>query len=193
MSLRILGGEFKGRILCSPKTDATRPTLAVMKQAVFNILQTTIEGADVLDLYAGSGAMGLEALSRGAKSATFVESDKHAFHCIKENVKLLKVENRCTLVSYDVVVALKKWVKTQAAFDMIYADPPYAPAAKLKLLEELLGIMDGSTLIRPGGKLFLEEMAPGVLKPQELQLTTLRHVDSRSFSKSTLHQFQRLP
>ena len=191
MSLKILGGKFKGRILSSPKTDSTRPTLAVMRQAVFNILQTEIEEADLLDLYAGSGAMGLEALSRGAKSATFVEADRSAFHCIKENVKLLKVETCCTLVSYDALLALKKFVKSQVAFDIVYVDPPYAPAAKLKLLEELLTFFDTQELIRPGGRVFLEEAAPGVLRPQELQFNSLRHVDSRSFSKSTLHQFQR--
>ncbi len=131
MSLKILGGKFKSRTLISPKTDATRPTLAVRRQAVFNILQNEIEEADFLDLYAGSGSMGLEALSRGAKTATFIETDRKAISCIKENMKLLEVESVCTLISYDVILALKKWIKSGVSFDIIYADPPYAPAAKL--------------------------------------------------------------
>ncbi len=135
--------------------------------------------------------MGLEALSRGAKSATFVEADKNAFHCIKDNVKLLKVESCCTLISYDALLALKKLIKSHHCFDLIYADPPYAAAAKHNLLGELLLLFDQEELIRPGGRVFLEEAAPGTLKPQELQLNHLVFVDSRSFSKSTLHQFRR--
>ena len=94
MGLRILGGTFRNRLLKSPKGEQTRPTLAVMRKSVFDILQTQIEGAAFLDLYAGSGAMGLEALSRGASHATFVDANRFALSCIEDNICLLKVENQ---------------------------------------------------------------------------------------------------
>ncbi len=190
MSLRIIGGTFRNRILKTPKGEQTRPTLAVMRKAVFDILQTQIEGARFLDLYAGSGAMGLEALSRGAAQATFVEANRNAFRCIEENTRLLEVQDHCKLMSYDTLLALKKLAKEERRFDIIYADPPYAPAAKLRLLEEILLFLDTHPLLEKNGRLFLEEAAPATLSPQTQPLTTLRHVDSRCFSRSTLHQFQ---
>jgi 16S rRNA (guanine966-N2)-methyltransferase len=193
MSLRIIGGAFRNRLLKTPKGDMTRPTLAVMRKAVFDILQSEIEGASFLDLYAGSGAMGIEALSRGADLATFVESNREPFRCIEENTRLLAVQDKCTLMSYDVLLALKKFSKEGKRFDIAYADPPYAPAAKLKLLEEILLFFDTHSLLNEGGKLFLEEAAPPSLKVEKLPLTTLRLIDSRSFSRSTLHQFGVLP
>ncbi|MBS0604725.1 MAG: 16S rRNA (guanine(966)-N(2))-methyltransferase RsmD [Verrucomicrobia bacterium] len=190
MSLRIIGGAFRNRILKTPKGAQTRPTLAVMRKAVFDILQMEIEGAHFLDLYAGSGAMGLEALSRGASQATFVEANRHAFSCIEENTRLLEVQDRCALFSYDTMIALKKLAKEGRKFDIVYVDPPYAPGAKLRLLQEILLFFDTHPLLNPGGRLFLEEASPPALKTEELGLATLRHADSRTFSRSVLHQFQ---
>lgn len=190
MSLRIIGGTFRNRLLKTPKGDQTRPTLAVMRKAVFDILQSQVEDAQFLDLYAGSGAMGIEALSRGAKHATFVETDRHAFRCIEENTRLLKVQESCTLLSYDVSIALKKLIKDGKQFDIIYADPPYAPAAKLSLLQEILLFIDSNPLLTQGGKLFLEEAAPAALNIAHIPLSKLIHVDTRTFSRSTLHQFR---
>jgi 16S rRNA (guanine966-N2)-methyltransferase len=190
MSLKIIGGTFRGRLLKSPKGEQTRPTLAVMRKAVFDILQSQIEDAQFLDLYAGSGAMGLEALSRGALHATFVEANRNAFRCIEENTRLLDVQDQCSLFSYDVLLALKKMAKEARLFDIVYVDPPYAPAAKLKLLQEILLFFDTHPLLNAGGRLFLEEAAPPSLKPELLSLAHLAHVDTRTFSACTLHQFR---
>jgi 16S rRNA (guanine(966)-N(2))-methyltransferase RsmD len=192
VSLKIISGRFRSRLLKTPKGEKTRPTLAVMRKAVFDILQSEIEDACFLDLYAGSGAMGLEALSRGASHATFVESHRPAFCCIEENTRQLDVQKSCTLISYDTRLALKKMARDGQSFDIAYADPPYAPAAKLKLLQEILLFFDTHSLLHPGGKLFLEEAFPPILKPDLLPLNTLRHVDTRTFSRSTLHQFQKV-
>ncbi len=192
MSLRIIGGQLRNRVLKTPLGEKTRPTLAIMRKAVFDILQTEIEGARFLDLYAGSGAMGIEALSRGASHATFVESGRAAFRCIEENTRLLDLQDQCTLMSYDVLLALKKIGKEGEIHNIVYVDPPYAPAAKLKLLQEILHFFDTHPVLDSPGRLFLEEAFPASLKTDHLQLTTLRHVDSRSFSRSTLHQFQML-
>ena len=87
--MRITGGEFGGRILKVPKSDAIRPTQDRVREALFNIIQFEVPGADFLDLFAGSGAVGIEALSRGAKSATFVEQDRRHFSVLGENVGMV--------------------------------------------------------------------------------------------------------
>lgn len=190
MTLRIIGGTFRNRLLKTPKGAQTRPTLAVMRKAVFDILQTKVDGAHFLDLYAGSGAMGLEALSRGALHATFVEIDRHAFRCIEENIRLLEVQGKSTMISYDAILALKKFAKEEKRFDIAYVDPPYAIGARLQLLEKILFFFETHSLLTPGGTLFLEEAAPAVLDIPSLELSGLTFVDSRTFSRSTLHQFR---
>ncbi len=161
-----------------------------MRKAVFDILQTHIENVQFLDLYAGSGAMGFEALSRGAAHCTFVEANRHAFQCIEENMRSLQVQNQCSLLSYDVLLALKKFAKEDRKFDIVYVDPPYLPGAKFDLLEHILLFFDTHSLLNSGGRLFLEEASPPHLKTKTLQLTNLRNVDSRTFSRSILLQFQ---
>ena len=192
MSLRIIGGAFRNRPIKSPKGEQTRPTLAIMRKAVFDILQTSIEQAYFLDLYAGSGAMGLEALSRGADHVTFIDSNSQALRCIEENIQHLGVKDQCTLISYDCLKALKNLVKQKKQFNLIYADPPYATASKLKLLHEILIFLDTQPLVLNNGTLFLEESFPATLHPETLSLTSLRHVDTRTFSHSLLHQFRKI-
>ncbi len=184
MSLRILGGTFRNRLLKSPKGDQTRPTLAVMRKSVFDILQDQVEDAAFLDLYAGSGAMGLEALSRGASHATFVDANRFALSCIEENIRLLKVEDRSTVIGLDCLQALKKFAKQGRQFDIGYADPPYSAT----LIKEILEFFDAHHLLKPYGRLFLEEAAPPTLKIESLK--TLHLVDTRTFSRSALHQFR---
>ena len=104
--------------------------------------------------------MGLEALSRGAGHATFVETDKQAFRCIEENTRLLDVQDQCAMMSYDVLLALKKMVKADKHFDIVYVDPPYAPAAKLRLLQEILNFFDAHPLLNPGATIFSKRATP---------------------------------
>jgi 16S rRNA (guanine(966)-N(2))-methyltransferase RsmD len=189
MPLRIIGGSFRNRLLKSPKGEETRPTLAIMRKAVFDIVQARIEGASFLDLYAGTGAMGLEALSRGACHATFVETHRSALRCIEDNVRDLKVESQCTLIGYDAFFALRKLAKERRRFDIVYADPPYGSISHSNLLQEILTFFDANALLSHGGTLFLEETDPPALKPVTLPLVHLHHVNTRSFSRSALHQF----
>jgi len=189
MSFRIIGGSFRNRLLKAPSGSKTRPTLAIMRKAVFDILQSEIEGAKFLDLYAGSGAMGLEALSRGASHATFVEIDRFALRSIQENCQTLKVEKESSLLCSDALLALKKLAKEGKSFEIIYVDPPYAQA---HLLEKIALFIDSSSLLSEGGTLFLEEGVPVQLKTSSLPLTSLRYIDTRTFSRSTLHQFRRV-
>ena len=181
MTLRILGGEFKSRSLQSPRGSQTRPTTSMLRKAVFDILQTSIVKTKFLDLFAGSGAMGLEALSRGAAHATFVESHFDAVKALRANITTLQVENRTTIYSYDVFDALKKLSKQNASFDLIYADPPYNRPA---IYNELLTFLDSSSLV--SGLFFLES-------PLQFTPPPLKHlfsIDERRFSTSLLHQYR---
>ncbi len=122
--LRIIAGEFKGRRLKAPSGRTVRPTGDRVKEAWFSILQPSIPDARVLDLFAGSGALGFEALSRGAVAVDFVENHQASLAAIRDNAATLKVEDRVTIHRMD---ALRFAERLQPAqYDVAFADPPYA-------------------------------------------------------------------
>lgn len=122
--MRIIAGEFGGRRLRMPKGDQVRPTADRVREAWFSILGAAIPGARVLDLFAGSGALGLEALSRGAVSAEFIERHRLSLAALKENITALGVGPRATVRPVD---AMKFAAGLPpGAFDVAFADPPYA-------------------------------------------------------------------
>jgi 16S rRNA (guanine966-N2)-methyltransferase len=118
--MRIIAGAAKGRRLAAPRSG-TRPFTGRAREAIFSSLQQRIPGAAVLDLYAGSGSLGLEALSRGAASAVFVESDRTAVRVLSDNVA--SVDLGGTVVAADVVRFLQR---DRATYDLVFVDPPYA-------------------------------------------------------------------
>src|SRR5271170_6156379 len=121
MSLRVISGTAGGLLLKSPKRHALRPTQDRIRQVIFSSLAEQIPGARVLDLYAGTGSFGIEALSRGAASATFVEQDAEAAQCIREN--LLHCRLQGDVRREDALAYLDKTPPEQ--FDLIFSDPPY--------------------------------------------------------------------
>jgi 16S rRNA (guanine966-N2)-methyltransferase len=126
--MRIIAGKYRGRKLKSPPTLQTRPTSDRLRETLFNILGSRIEGARFLDLCAGSGAVGLEALSRAASQVTFVDQSRKLCALIAENVQALKVdEKEIQVVNSEVTEFLGRhaWKRTQP-FDIIFFDPPYA-------------------------------------------------------------------
>ena len=190
MSLRIIGGAFRNRPIRSPKGEQTRPTLAITRKAVFDILQSKIEESSFLDIFAGSGAMGLEALSRGASFSTFIDRHPHAIRCIEENLHLLEVEDRGTVLPLDALTALKKCAAREKSFDIVYIDPPYQEKkTKGNLLVDILQYLDESPLVPVGGIIFAEEAVPGHLLTNPIPWRRLILANSRTFSRSVLHQF----
>lgn len=187
--MHIFSGIFKRRVLKTPKGDSTRPTTGMVRQAVFNILQHSIEGAKFLDLFAGSGAMGLEAISRGAESAVLVENGKYALNCIEENIQSLGVASKARLIRKDSLKAIKSLSEGKESFDFIYADPPYLEPSKSGLLshEVLKGVALGS-LLKKGGLLIIEEDRKASL--DQVDGTGLQFVEMRPFGKSVLYIFQ---
>jgi 16S rRNA (guanine966-N2)-methyltransferase len=119
--MRIIGGEFRSRRIRSIPGEATRPTPDRLRETLFDILQRRIEGATFLDAYAGTGAVGIEALSRGASHAFFLEKNRAALEAIRENIALLGLQSRATVVPGPVLKTL-----AQYRADIVFLDPPYA-------------------------------------------------------------------
>ncbi len=123
--MRVVAGEAGGRALVAPEGTTTRPTSDRVRESIFNMLFSlgATEDAAVLDLYAGSGALGIEALSRGATSCVFVEQDRAAIEAIYENLETLRFDDRATVIQADVLT----WIdRNEHRFDLVLADPPYA-------------------------------------------------------------------
>ncbi len=135
--MRIIGGSAGGRRIRAPSGQATRPTSDRVKEALFNILGPPAEDAAVLDLYAGSGALGLEALSRGATRAVFVDGAQASAKTIVSNARDLGFENRVRVLRADVRATLSRLARTESAFEWIFIDPPYAEDEAVKTIAAL--------------------------------------------------------
>ncbi len=161
-SLRIIGGEFRSRRIYYPNDLSVRPSKDKVKEAVFSSLGD-IGGTQFLDLYAGSGSFGLEAVSRGARS-TFVDNNPECVSCINDNRKLLGVNDRSSVIGTSVEEALKILNSQNLRFDYIYMDPPYANAHYEKVLAEisLYNILnkDGIIIIESDHPLSEDETIP---------------------------------
>jgi 16S rRNA (guanine966-N2)-methyltransferase len=145
--MRIVAGEYRGRRLKAPSWDGLRPTSDKLRETLFNILAPRIEGARVLDAYAGTGAVGLEALSRGAAHVNFLEQDRRALALIEENARLCGAQGRYTIDSGDAAAWLRR---ATATFDLIFMDPPYDEPPAGSVLES------AGRRLNTGGLLVLE-------------------------------------
>ena len=186
--MRITGGEFGGRNLKVPKSDAIRPTQDRVREALFNIIQFEVAGSDFLDLFAGSGAVGLEALSRGAKSVTFVERDRRHLAVLKENLETIAGRTgdaRRETVSADAY----RWIASYAGsgFTIGFADPPYALGEE-KGYAQVLATLAARGVIRAGG-LFIAEMT-AVQRAEETPGWEL--VRDRTYGKTRLCIWRRV-
>jgi 16S rRNA (guanine(966)-N(2))-methyltransferase RsmD len=160
--MRITGGVWRGRIIRAPRTGV-RPTQDRVREALFSVLGERVPGARVLDLFAGSGAVGLEALSRGAASACWVESDRRVAALLRENVETLGAEAGNRILCADVVRALRTG-SVGPAYDLVFADPPYdregadGPSAwRVRLMDGLAA----ADTVRPAGWFVMEDADPG--------------------------------
>jgi 16S rRNA (guanine966-N2)-methyltransferase len=143
--MRIIAGRLKGRRLQGPTRAGVRPTSDGLRETLFNVLGD-MSGARVLDAFAGTGAVGLEALSRGAARATFVERDPHALRVLDANVRHCDAEEACAIIRGD----FSRGELTAGAFDLVFLDPPYDGVSLEDAVER------ASPLVAPGGRLVLE-------------------------------------
>lgn len=160
--MRITGGEHGGRNLLVPKSDAIRPTQDRVREALFSMIQRDIPGCDFLDLFAGTGAVGLEALSRGAARATFVEMNARHLDILRRNASAIVKADVYDVVRADVYRYLASYAGP--GFSVVFADPPYALGEE-KGYASVLATLAARGTVRPGG-LFIAEMT-AVQKAEE--------------------------
>ena len=152
--MRVITGKARGISLKTPNGTTTRPTAERVKEALFSIIQFEIQGARVLDLFSGTGQLGIEALSRGAKYAVFVDENDAACRLTKENLKRTKLDDLCQVIRSDYLSYLKT---TQEKFNIIFLDPPYSEVFlenSLNLITEIDILQSGGIIVaeRPVGK-----------------------------------------
>lgn len=178
MAIRILGGHYRSRALKTPAGQDTRPTRSMVREAVFNMLQGELQESLVLDLFAGSGAAGLEALSRGAGSVVACDLSKEAVACIRANAASLGCMDRMAVFRADWRQALRSLGAQGKRFDLIFLDPPY----KMEANAVLQGIADegllaeGGTIILEQGKEYLADLPAG-----------LRIIKARRYGDTWIH------
>lgn len=146
--MRVIAGTARSLRLKTLEGMETRPTTDRIKETVFNMLQNDIQGSSFLDLFSGSGAIGIEALSRGARSAVFVDNNREAIKCIEENLNHTKFTNQARVISSESVTALRR-MEGKDHFDIIFMDPPYEKELEREVLECLLNsdILTEDTII----------------------------------------------
>lgn len=179
MRVRLIAGEYGGRFIAAPSTSATHPMGERVRSAIFNSIGGEVQDAYVLDVFAGSGAIGLEALSRGASHVTFVEKDRVAGRVLAENIDLLGVANRSKLIK----TSARSWLETSEVgnFDIIFADPPYHNP-QLSTVKMLMG------LLKVGGCMVLSYPGRGEVPHQDGIVV----VDNRSYGNAHLIYFRRV-
>lgn len=150
--LRVIAGSAKGHKLKTINGTATRPTTDRVKESVFNIISGFIAGARVLDLYSGTGSLGIEALSRGADFSIFIDKSRECILTIRENLFNTKLSEKSSIMPMDVFVALNKLFKENRKFDIIFLDPPY----NKNLVVETLKCLAESDIIEQGGMIIAE-------------------------------------
>ncbi len=145
--MRVIAGKAKGHSIKAPKGMSTRPTSDKVREAIFSTIADKVTGARVLDLFAGSGALGVESLSRGAKHCVFVDNSVAAMSVIRENLVSVGFESRAVVIKKDVFRYLKSY--KEASFDLIFLDPPYKIGVKeiLRVIKSCLGLISKEGLI----------------------------------------------
>ncbi len=180
--MRVISGSARGRKLKSPKSSETRPIMDRVKTALFDILAPEIVGMRVLDLFAGTGAVGIEALSRGAASATFVERSPEAWRLVRENLALTNLSDRAQVLRADAFAFLQQAAATGQRFDLVYVAPPQYVNMAARALTQL----DGAPLTEPDGLVIVQIHPQERAELDKLALKQLRRYDERRYGSTLL-------
>ncbi len=170
-SVRVIGGRLRGFRLSVPSTSDVRPTSGRVRQALFDLVAAKVEGARALDLFAGTGALGIEALSRGASACVFVERDKEAVRCIRRNLQSCGLASSAWVLAGSLPGVLAR-TRAGGGFDLIFVDPPYDEPVGERVLDDLAA-MD---LLRSSGCLVFEHRKSRTLSAERGSLVLLRSV-----------------
>jgi 16S rRNA (guanine(966)-N(2))-methyltransferase RsmD len=186
--MRVIAGKYRSRRLVAPSGEQTRPTSDRLRETLFNVLGTAVEASVWLDLFAGSGAIGIEALSRGAAMVHFVESSARAARAIRSNLASLKIDAGFEILERDVAVALRQLDARAVACDFCFLDPPYR---KQEDYEHVLSFLARSRLLKPGALVIAEHdkrFDPGESFAPLMRRRLLRQGDAvLSFYESSQH------
>ncbi|MBQ3116070.1 MAG: 16S rRNA (guanine(966)-N(2))-methyltransferase RsmD [Clostridia bacterium] len=175
--MRIVGGKYRGRVLAEVNFDGIRPTSDMARESLFNILQFKVIDAEVLDLFCGTGAIGIEALSRGAKRVVFNDADKKSLQILKNNLLKLKVDEPYSIKNLDAINFLDR---TDEKFDIVYIDPPYKSDLKREAVQK------AERVIKDNGLIILEDE-----KEFDGQIDRLKITDRRKYGRVKLTFFQK--
>lgn len=151
--MRVIAGKYKSRRLDAPPGMQTRPTSDRLRETLFNVVAPSIEGSVWLDLFAGSGAIGIEALSRGARSVYFIEAAGAAVRTIRKNLHTLEIEDGAEVIERDAATALRMLDSQAATCDFVFLDPPYR---KMGDYEQVLGFLSQSQLLASQSQVIAE-------------------------------------
>lgn len=178
--MRVISGKARGKKLKSLEGMNTRPTLDRVKEALFNIIQFDIEDKVVLDLFAGSGAIGIEAISRGAKSVTFCDNSAEAVKIINTNIKETRSTQQARVINKDYKETLKYLAQNGEKFDIIYLDPPYKTEFANKAVEEITKL----NLLSKNGIIIIE--TDDEKKEEEIINEGIEIFDKRKYGRAIL-------
>ena len=181
--MRIVGGSFKGRRLKAFHKATIRPTTDMVRESIFNIIASFLPAGSVADLFAGTGALGIEALSRGAERVDFVDSDPQAAFLIQGNLDLLGVTDSAKLVTIDTVTYLKGVARKKQKLDIIFMDPPYESG----LADITLSLIDRLGVLSPGGIVVVETSARTQI---DATLNNLEETAAKRYGDSAVHIFK---
>jgi len=182
--MRIVGGTRRGRRLVPPRSSATRPTADRVRETLFNVLGQQLSGGDVLDLYAGTGALGLEALSRGAERAVLVDAAAEAADLCRRNAAALAFEGQVSVLRLPAERAVERLLREGRRFSLAFADPPYAARAGAWVVTAV------APLLVEGGTLVVEHDRRETL-PETA--ATLFRVDERRFGDTVVSLYRAAP
>jgi len=181
--LRIIGGKYKGRKLRSVKGTKTRPTAERTREAIFNIIVFQVPGAAVLDLFAGTGAFGLEALSRGARSAVFIDSSSQSISVLRQNLAGLHHQSPTKVIRWDLSRNLNCLKLSAPAIDLVFMDPPY----NKNLIRPTLNHLHSSQCLTDNARIIVEHSHREAVLADQLPFEV---VDRRKYGKTLVTFFE---
>ena len=183
--MRISGGDFRGRRLANITGRSIRPTPEHIREAIFNIIGQDLSDTLVLDLFSGSGVLGLESISRGATRALLVDVSSNALSIIRKNIDLLRVRDKVTVLRHDLSRGLGSVYRTMPAFDVVFLDPPYNTDLALPVLKEL----DDCLNLRNSGLVIVEHFSKEL---SQVSLNVLHKVKQKSYGQTTISMFKKM-
>ena len=176
--MRVISGRARGHKLQAPDGMGTRPTTDRIKESLFNIISPDLYGCDFLDLFSGSGAIGIEALSRGAEKAVFVDNSPVCQKIIDRNLTFTKLKEKSTVYRVDCISAIEKLGILKEKFDIIFMDPPYMGGFAEPVLEAIVK----SQILKPDGYIIVERATEVMIAPVE----GLKIVREKNYKKTTM-------